>query len=117
LDDAAKTSQCGPEIAAHVIMHAVRPAVSGHKRSGLHRTERCGNSGVETSSSTRANSNKLGLHSVGTGRLLCSALDLCLQKNFRRSQRPGAPTLCEKCRLTSAVEPSYSPSLCGGARP
>src|SRR5580704_7278832 len=29
LDNAAKTSQCGPEIALHVVMHAVRPAIPG----------------------------------------------------------------------------------------
>src|SRR5690242_686947 len=39
LDNAAKTSQCGPEVAAHIVMHAVGPAIAGYKGSGLHRTE------------------------------------------------------------------------------
>src|SRR5580704_15623065 len=39
LDDTAKTGQCGPEIAAHVVMHAVRTAIPGHEGSGLYRTE------------------------------------------------------------------------------
>src|SRR5689334_19171891 len=39
LDNAAKTGQCGPEIAAHVVMHAVRAAIPGYEGSGLHRAE------------------------------------------------------------------------------
>src|SRR6516162_1031927 len=40
LDNAAKTGQCGPEVAPHVVMHAVRPAISGYEGSCLHRAER-----------------------------------------------------------------------------
>src|SRR5205814_1325109 len=39
LDYAAKTRQSSPKIATHIVMHAVRPAISGDKRSGLHRAE------------------------------------------------------------------------------
>src|SRR5262249_4421358 len=39
LDDAAKAGQCGPEIAAHVVVHAVGATIPGHKGSGLDRTK------------------------------------------------------------------------------
>src|SRR5262249_57098128 len=37
LDDAAATGQCCPQVAARVVMHAVRPAITGHKGPGPHR--------------------------------------------------------------------------------
>src|SRR5690348_11750528 len=39
LDNAAETGQRRPQIATHVVMHAVRPAIPGYKGSSLHRTE------------------------------------------------------------------------------
>src|ERR1700719_1001185 len=39
LDNAPKTSQCCPEVAAHVVMHAVGTAIPRHEGSGLYRTE------------------------------------------------------------------------------
>ena len=47
---------------------------------------------------TRANPNPVGLHYVGTGKILCSALSLSRRRTFA-DWPPGAPTSCEKRRL------------------
>src|SRR6266436_9294074 len=39
LDDTAKPGHCCPQIAAHVVVHAVRAAIAGEKGPGLHGTE------------------------------------------------------------------------------
>ncbi len=94
---------CIGEAAGQPAGQTDHPVGGAQQRAGIQRDPASVEGRRTARPSTRANSNNVGLHSVGTGMLLCSAIRLCCRKSFRRFGRPVDLTSCEKYGLVSRI--------------